>query len=323
MNRMRFTALGPLMFVLAFVRGSARVMLLVDYFRDRAREVRGVVRTSDSFVRRYLRVGTQRSSPLRLAVPDVRHDDPVRGLSLFDPFFDCADRIKGVGTIAPAAMVHPGGHEEAVEVSYIRGTSHKSQDAVVVVDAVQRRYRGVTPAVVLQQLSATVKEIPQIRVCGPGDAVINVIGERHRGIEIECREIPVSIMKYTVSQILARLGLRYVRMHPTHVGSPAEFTPEHQPRINLFSRTWIHRRAVERPGYGYLRVGQTIRTVLALALQGLQVEVTKARIPQKAVLDAVASVARRHYRVAYQGKLGRWNQPARILADRLSLPDTR
>jgi hypothetical protein len=44
-------------------------------------------------------------------------------------------------------------------------------------------------------------------------------------------------MKYSVSEILTRLGLRYVGMHATHVGTPAELTPQRQPRINLLPRS--------------------------------------------------------------------------------------
>ena len=58
-----------------------------------------------------------------------------------DPFFDCLDRIKGVRAIAPAAMVHPGSHEEAVEVPYAGWASHKIENAVVVVDAAKRGNR--------------------------------------------------------------------------------------------------------------------------------------------------------------------------------------
>ena len=120
----------------AFIWSSCPHLL----FRDRARKIRGVVRTSDSFVRRYLWVGTQRPSPFCLAVPDVRRDDPVWGVSRFDPFFDCADRVKRVRTIAPTAMVRPGGHEEAVGFPNLGWAPHKIQDAVVIVDAVERRY---------------------------------------------------------------------------------------------------------------------------------------------------------------------------------------
>jgi hypothetical protein len=96
------------------------------------------------------------------------------GLSRFDPLVDCPDRIKGVRAIAPTARVHSGSHEEPVRVPYVGRASHKIQDAVVIVDAAKRRYRGVSPSVVLQQLSSTAKEIlrsPKMTTTGGSDSL--------------------------------------------------------------------------------------------------------------------------------------------------------
>jgi hypothetical protein len=49
-------------------------------------------------------------------LPNVRGDDLVRCLARFDPFFHCANRIKGIRAITAAAMVYPWSHEEAAAV---------------------------------------------------------------------------------------------------------------------------------------------------------------------------------------------------------------
>src|SRR5260370_11552352 len=63
-------------------------------------------------------IGAERPGPFRLAIPNPHRHNLFRRFFRFDPFSDCLDRIKGVRAIAPAAMVHPGNHEEAVEDPY-------------------------------------------------------------------------------------------------------------------------------------------------------------------------------------------------------------
>jgi hypothetical protein len=76
-------------------------------------------------------------------------------------------------------MVHPWNHEETVVALYVGSTTHKIEDAVVIIDAVKRRDGGVALAVVLQQLSAAPEKIAQIRISGFGGAVIDAIGHRY------------------------------------------------------------------------------------------------------------------------------------------------
>src|SRR5580658_9293283 len=252
-------------------------------FRGRAREARAVVSASSSFVCRNLWIGAERPGPFRLSVPNAHRHDLFRRFSRFDPFFDCLDRIKGVRAIASAAMVHPGSHEEAIEVPHAGRASHKIENAVVVNDATKRRNRRVTPTVVLQQFSATAKEISQIRIGGPGYAVIDTVRQCHPGIEIERHVVPPRILEYRLSEVRGGVSLsdlRRVRPHPTRVGTPAHFTTRKHPWKDLFPGSRIYSGTVERPDDSYLRSGQAVWSVFTLALQNLRIEVTKPRILQ-------------------------------------------
>src|SRR5580700_8302310 len=252
-------------------------------FRGQAREVRAVVSASSSFVRRNLWIRAERPGPFCLSVPNAYGHSLFRRFSRFDPFFDCLDRIKAVRAIASATMVHPGRHEEAVEVPHAGWASHKIENAVVVADAAKRRNRRVTPAVVLQQFSATAKEVLQVRIGGPGYAVIDTVRQCHPGIEIKRHVVPPRILEYRVSEV--RGGVRLsdvwrVRPHPTRVGTPAHFTARNHPWKDLFPGSRIHSGTVERPDDSYLRSGQAAWSVFTLALQNLRIEVTKPRILQ-------------------------------------------
>ena len=64
---------------------------------------------------------------------------------------------------------------------------------------------------VLQQFSATAKEISQIRIGGPGYAVIDTVRQCHPGIEIERHVIPLRILEHRISEVRSRESLSDVR----------------------------------------------------------------------------------------------------------------
>src|SRR5690348_2822551 len=71
-----------------------------------------------------------------------------------------AERI-GAGT--RKTMLHSGDHVEANEIVGVF-PAHFGDDALVVVDAVQRRDRGVVPTMIKDELAATVFEMAEVGV---------------------------------------------------------------------------------------------------------------------------------------------------------------
>src|SRR3989442_5718146 len=74
--------------------------------------------------------------------------------ALFYPLFESPDRIKSVRPVASPAMGHSGNHKQPVGTAHLRRAAQRVRDAVVVIDAVQRRDQIVVSSVVLNQLAA-------------------------------------------------------------------------------------------------------------------------------------------------------------------------
>ena len=77
------------------------------------REIRGIVDTAAAVITSGPRVGAKRAGAIDLACRGMRSNDLIRCFPLFDPLFDEADFVEGVGAFSAGAVSHPGDHEEA------------------------------------------------------------------------------------------------------------------------------------------------------------------------------------------------------------------
>ena len=77
---------------------------LVSGLRNFAREAVSVVGASRAFVDGDLRIRTERPRTIDLVGSPARSDDPIRRFPVFDPFFDCTNRIEGRRALASEAM---------------------------------------------------------------------------------------------------------------------------------------------------------------------------------------------------------------------------
>jgi hypothetical protein len=84
----------------------------------------------------------------------VRSIEHLGSFALLDPLLERAHFVKHVRPFAAAAVAHARFQEQPDTVGRVGGTAHLFNDAVVILDGIQRRNLRVTPAVIQQQLPA-------------------------------------------------------------------------------------------------------------------------------------------------------------------------
>ena len=136
-----------------------------------ALEIRHIVGVALAFVDRNLGIRAQRTQPIDHAVDGVRCDNLVRCNAALHPLLQRRLHVEGVGAWSATAVGHAWRHEQSIEALDILQSplpsltgSEERQDALVVVDAVERRYELVVPAVVLEQLAASLPVCREVRI---------------------------------------------------------------------------------------------------------------------------------------------------------------
>ena len=135
-------------------------------------EIDRIVGVALALVDRDLGIRAERTQPVDHAVDGVRCDDPVRCDAALHPLLQRRLHVEGVRAWSAAAVRHAWRHEQSVEALDILQRpfpsltgSEEREDALVVVDAVERRDELVVPSVVLEQLAAS---LPVRREVGIG-----------------------------------------------------------------------------------------------------------------------------------------------------------
>src|SRR5215472_552059 len=104
-------------------RNSRREMLIIAPFYEKsgtgsllypAVEILGLVRAAGAFIKRNLRIRTERARPFDLIARVTRRRDRIRCLVLFYPLLQRGDSIEPIGAIAAAAVRHSRHHEQPV-----------------------------------------------------------------------------------------------------------------------------------------------------------------------------------------------------------------
>src|SRR5258708_39143512 len=137
-------------------------------------EARRLADVSRSPVDGNLWVGAQRSRAIDAAVDDVRGDDPIGRLSALGPLFERADHVEAIRPLATAAVPHAGRHEQAIGVRDPGPAANRLQYARVIVRAVERRDLRIAPALILNQLPASLDERRQVGIEGIDRAGISL-----------------------------------------------------------------------------------------------------------------------------------------------------
>src|SRR5579862_5029770 len=202
---------------LRLVMGACSSILSVSSWIEGrgALETRCIVGVAGTLVARNLWVGAQRArqSLRRVAGRGSGADNFVRRSAFLNPALERGDNIvvrvgssaravvtEPVGTRAAAAVAHPRNHEQAVKVlqtdSWI--LREKRLDAAVVVDGTECGYRGVAPAVVLDELAPMRAESPQIRTTGVENGAAFFVAERDILIEVHRSKVPFRVLKYDI-----------------------------------------------------------------------------------------------------------------------------
>src|SRR3954462_3317915 len=89
-------------------------------------------------------------------------EDPIRSAAVLNPFFEGGQHVECVGTFPAATMTHARRHEEPVGIVHSRSAAKCVEDAPVILRAVARRNLRIAPAVILNQLAATIDEWLQV-----------------------------------------------------------------------------------------------------------------------------------------------------------------
>src|SRR5260370_6173130 len=77
-----------------------------------AAEILGCIYAAGPFVRRHLRIRTERSRAVDDGFGRMRRDDPGRRVAGLHPLLELADGVEGIRSLAAAAMVHARLHVE-------------------------------------------------------------------------------------------------------------------------------------------------------------------------------------------------------------------
>ena len=118
---------------------------------------------------------------------------------MFYPLFESPDPIKSIRPVASPAMGHSGNHKQPVGTAHLRRAAERVRDAVVVIDAVQRRDQIVVPSVILNQLAAMPEERLEIRIPRVNRPALT-FQQRDIAVEVERPIVPFGVFEYTVLQ---------------------------------------------------------------------------------------------------------------------------
>ena len=260
----------------------------------------------------------------RVVVHEFRSDDALRCNALLDPLLErLHDVVIGVGQRCPlaevigagttAAVQHPGDHEEAVEIlrpaephlvlalAVALARPLRRRDAFVIVDAVARPDCRIVPAVIVDQLAATLLERAEIGIGGvehrgqrlavhelavrEGDVTVEVQGEDVEARVVEDHEAE-EIHRELIQQRAADAhegGTRFPQGKRRGRGFGARLVARMYERAG--ARTV--RAGVDLLQRGDLRPSQASGGLDAGALQDRRVEGAVARVGDDAILDVV------------------------------------
>src|SRR3954454_11247577 len=122
--------------------------------RRSAHKARHIVDAAGPFVLRDLRIWTERARAIDLPTRDVGRDQHLRSLAVFNPLLERANLVEHARAFSTAAVTHPGRQEQPDVVGRLALSAEILDDALVVLDCVERWNLGVAPSVVQEQLPA-------------------------------------------------------------------------------------------------------------------------------------------------------------------------
>src|SRR5262245_25929290 len=111
-----------------------RAILALALFRRTALKTGGIVDTARALVSCYLRIRTQWTRAVHLAVRHVRRDHGAGRFPLLHPTIERSDLVERIGPLASTAVRHSGSHEQANISVRLISASQRILDALEVSD---------------------------------------------------------------------------------------------------------------------------------------------------------------------------------------------
>src|ERR1700693_1390160 len=180
---------------------------------------------------RHLRIRTQWTGPLhtagRVRSLILGRNDLRRSHAVLHPLFyraidvvlcvavHLAGLAEAIRTRPSAAMLHSRHHEQTNELIGLLG-AHLRHHALVVLDCVRRRNRGIAPSVINDQLPSAILELLQVRIRRVQYLANFVIGHFHIVLNRKRLDVPVRIVKHHVLE-----KIRAERILQALAGPPA------------------------------------------------------------------------------------------------------